>query len=221
MANEIVVPGLQEMGAAKYADDKSFAVVAQGANYLPRVQLMGANSNAVKEGKIGQGRYAFVRGKDQMEDLTQEIPVLVLGWRPKALQILEDEVISVFNPASEEFKRIAATADSGAQDTGCMYGPEFLVWVPAVKAFGTFYMSSKTARREAPQMRALMGKLALLKCQLIKAGKFIWHGPVVTMCSQAVSDMPGIEDVTEQVTKFNNPPESEKEAAPAESDRAR
>lgn len=228
MSNELVsstttaniLPNLAELGGAKYADDKAFAIVAQGANFLPRVMLMGSNSTAVKEGKINQGRYGLVRGKDQLDDLTPECPVIVLGWRPKAMQITEDEVISIFNPQSDEFKRIATKADSGEQDTGCMYGPEFLVWVPSVAAFATFFMSSKTARREAPQLKALMGKAALLKCQLIKAGKFAWHGPVVTMYSQPVTKMPAQEEIIEQVQKFNNPPETESEQAPAD-DRAR
>src|SRR4051812_46422766 len=176
--------------------------------------LMGSSSNAVKEGKINQGCYGLVRGKDQIEDLTKEVPVLVLGWRPKALQIGKEDILSIYNPASAEFKRIATLADSGAQDTGCMYGPEFLVWIPSAKAFATFFMSSKTSRREAPQVKALMGKAALLKAQLIKAGKFVWHGPVCTMYSQPVSDMPDMAEVTEQVTKFNSPPETESEQAP-------
>lgn len=226
MSNEIIPAqlggALANLGSAKYADDKAFDIVATGANFLPRVMLMGSNSTAVKEGKINQGRYALVRSKDSLEDLSPELPVLVLGWRPKAMQIGDDSVISIFNPKSTEFLRIATKADSGEQDTGCMYGPEFLVWVPATKSFATFFMSSKTARREAPQMKALMGKGALLKCQLIKAGKFAWHGPVVTMYSAPFTALPEMDAISDQVAKFNNPPEEETEAVPeGADDRAR
>lgn len=221
MSNELsltggIIPNLASLGTSKYADEKAFNEVASGASFLPRLMLMGGNSMAVKEGKINQGRYALVHSKERFDDLSPECPVLVLGWRPKALQIGAEEVISIYNNASEEFKRIATRADSGEQDTGCLYGPEFLVWVPQVKAFSSYFMSSKTARREAPQLKAMMGKPALLKCQLIKSGKFAWHGPVVTMYSQPVVNMPTMEEITEQVTRFNNPPEAETEAAPEE-----
>lgn len=217
-----LIPALTDLGVAKYADDKAFNEVASGASFLPRVMLIGSNSNLAKEGKMGQGRFALVRSKEQFDDLTNEVPILVLGWRPKAMQIGKDEVTSIYNPQSEMFKKIQARADSGDQDTGCMYGPEFLVWVPGVQAFATYFMSSKTSRREAPQLRALTGKAALLKAQLIKSGKFMWHGPVCTMYSQPLTHMPTMEDVADQVKKFNTPPETETEAAPeAGEERAR
>jgi len=226
MTNEIALNNetalaISDLGIAKYADDKSFDIVANGAAWLPRVMLMGSNSTAVKEGKINQGRYAFVRTKDNLDDLTPEVPVLVLSWRPKAMHITDSDVLSVYNPSSQAFKNIAAEADSGKQDTGCMYGPEFLLWVPSVRGFGTYFMSSKTSRREAPNLKSLMGKSALLKCQLIKANKYAWHGPVVTMYSQPLTALPTQDELIEQVTKFNSPPETEKEEAPADSDRVR
>jgi hypothetical protein len=215
MSNELI--NVSEMGVSKYADDKAFESMSS-VSFLPRVQLMGSGSNAVKEGKINQGHYALVTGKDKLDDLTKELPVLVLAWRPKAMEIGAENVISIYNPASAEFKRIAEKSEE--PDSGCMYGPEFLLWVPSSRTFATFFMSSKTARREAPQLKGLMGKSALLKSQLIKAKKFAWHGPVVTPCSQPF-DMPGMDEVKDQVQKFNNPPENETEKAPEAGDRDR
>lgn len=215
MSQELI--NVNEMGLSKYADDKSFEQISS-VGFLPRVQLMGSNSNAVKEGQIGQGHYALIRGKDQVQDLTKEVPVVVLSWRPKAMEITSESVISVYNPKSSEFDRIAKKSEES--DSGCMYGPEFLLWVPSLKAFATFFMSSKTARREAPQLKGLLGKAALLKSQLIKAKKFAWHGPVVTPCSQPL-DLPDLDEAREQAQKFNNPPENETEAAPDAGDRDR
>jgi hypothetical protein len=211
-----VAQELAVLAPSKYADDKVFGAIASTVSFLPRLMLMGATSNAVKEGKIGMGRWGFVRGKDQIEDLTPETTVLVLSWRPKAMKIDKDVVTSVYNHKSKTFSEIAALADSGKQDTGCMYGPEFLVWLPTLGVFGSYFMSSKTSRREAPNLKGLMFKSALLRIQLIKSGKHTWHGPVVSMYSQPLASMPNREDTTEQVMKFNNPPETEQEEAPPE-----
>lgn len=208
MSDELIPMG--ELGVAKFADEKTFEALSSNA-FLPRLQLMGSSSTAVKEGKISQGHYGLVRGKDQVEDLTKETNVIVLSWRPKALEIKESSVVSVYDPKSPEFKRI--TEKSEEPDSGCMFGPEFLVWVPSHRTFATVYMSSKTARREAPVVRGLMGKAATLKAQLIKAKKFAWHGMVVTPCSQPL-DLPDLAQAKEETAKFNNPPSEETEAVP-------
>lgn len=217
MSDQNQLINVTEMGVSKHADDKTFDSMSSGG-FLPRLQLMGSSSTAVKEGKINQGHYALVRGKDQIEDLTKEVNVVVLAWRPQALEIGAETVLSVYNPKHPDFSRIAEKSEEA--DSGCMYGPEFLVWVPSHKVFATFFMSSKTARREAPQLKGLLGRAATLKAQLIKAKKYAWHGPVVTPCS-APLDLPNMEEAQVEVNKFNNPPENETEKAPEAGDRDR
>lgn len=218
MSNEMIVPNT---GVAKYADDKTFAGVSSQGNFLPRVQLFGANSNAVKEAKIPMAHYGLVRGsKDEIIDLGAECQVVILGWRPLALKIdkAENTVTSVFNPKSPEFKKFTELSD--VKDSGCLFGPQFLVYVPQEKAFATLYMASKTARRAAGEVKAFMGKAATLKSELIKTPKYVWHGPVTTPCSMAF-DLPAESEIVEIARKFNNPPESEEEAAPEDGDRDR
>lgn len=216
MSNELI--NVTGMGVSKYADDKAFDSMSSGG-FLPRLQLMGSSSNAVKESKINQGHYALIKGKDQIIDLTKETNVVVLAWRPKALEITTESVLSVYNPKSADFDRIAQKSEE--PDSGCMYGPEFLVWVPSEKTFATYFMSSKTSRREAPQLKGQLGKAATLKAQLIRAKKYAWHGPVVTPCSAPIDPLPNMDAAQDEVNKFNNPPENETEAAPAPGDRDR
>lgn len=219
MSGELVKLNQLPVQASKYADDKTFAGVSSGGGFLPRLQLFGATSNLCKEGKIGMGNYGLVRSKDSVEDLTKEVNVLVLAWRPKALEIGADEIISIFNPNNDEFKRIAAKSEES--DSGCMFGPEFLVYIPAVESYATFFMSSKSSRREAPSLKALMGKAATIRSKLVKTKKYMWHAPDITMCSQQF-EIPAQEVLVEQINRFNNPPETESEAAPTdEADRAR
>lgn len=217
------VMALDELGLApsKYADDSSFALVSTASNFLPRLQLFGGNSDACKESKIGMGRWGIVKSKDDIQDLTAECPFLALDWRPKALQITDEQIISVYDAKSAEFKRIALK--SAEKDSGCMFGPEFLVWCPTsqIPCFVTLFFGSKTARREATNVKALIGRPGLLKVQLIRNKKFSWHGPVVVPYSQNII-LPDVDDIKEQIEAFRNPPESEVEAAaPETAERAR
>ncbi len=215
MSTELIP--VSDLGTSKYATQENFGEVSTMGDFLPRLMLIGSNSKLAKQDKIPQGRWGLVSGEDGI-DLTKEVNVIVLAWRPKALEILAETVVSIYNPKSPEFTRIAEK--SSEQDSGCMYGAEFLVWIPSVKQFATLYMSSKTSRREAAPLKALMGMGATLKIQLITAKKFSWHGPVVTSCS-APLDVPSHEAVVKEVTRFNNPPEEETEAAPDAGDRDR
>ncbi len=95
-----------------------------------------------------------------------------------------------------------------------MYGPEFLVYIPSLRRFATYFMSSKTSRRQAPELNALKGRGATLKCKLIETPKYSWHGPVVTVCNTQLSNLPSSEDVEEQLGRFNNPDESSVEFNP-------
>lgn len=200
------------LAPSKFGSDDDFNKLSSAGAFLPRLMLMGTNSTLVQEDKIKAGAYGLVRSKESCEDLTKEVPVLPLSWRSKAMKITNDEVISVFDRKNPLFDKIAE--ESETPDSGCMYGPEFLLWIPSAKSFATFYCSSKTSRREALNIRNQIGKPTLMKSQLIKGKKFNWWGPVVTTYSGILSVLPTVEEITEEVTKFNNPAESEKEAAP-------
>jgi hypothetical protein len=190
------------------ANPEDFAAVSKGSAFLPRLQLFGGNSCACKEGKIPIGRYGIVRSKDQVDDVGSEVDILPVAFRPKAMRITEDGILVVYKLANPEFAKIQALSDT--KDSGCMAGPEYLIWVPSRLSFVTFFMASKTARREAPNMQALLKKPTTLKAQLIKTAKYMWHGPVITMCSTPF-EMPNIISLQEEVTKFISPPETEVE----------
>lgn len=210
--NELVQ--MDNLPVGKYSQDEQFNAIAVSSNYLPYIQLYGGNSDACKTGKIPIGTYGVVRSKDNIENLTPMVDVLVLAWRPRAMNTSGEEIVTVYNPESPVFKKIAE--DSETQNSGCMYGPEFLLWLPTAKptCFATFFMSSKTSRRESPNMRALKGKAATLKAHLIETKKFKWHGPVVVPCSSFSYEIPDEVEIVDIMKKFGNPPETELEKAP-------
>lgn len=104
----------------KYADNKAFSEISSSASWLPRVQLFGSNSGDVKRGKIAMGTYGLVRQKDNVEHLSSVCICLVLGWRPKAMSVGGDEILTAYNPESEVFKDIQEHSDE--KDSGKFFG---------------------------------------------------------------------------------------------------
>jgi len=188
---------------------QSFESVVAGADYLPRFQLFSSKSDACAEGKIVGGHYGLVKD-DIITDLGAEISVLVVSWRAKAVQTGGEALIIDYDHNSAMFNDIKTR--SGEQDSGCMYGPEFLLWLPELGTFATYHMNSKTARREAKKLGPLLGGAVTLKCRLIETARFKWHGPVVLPCSTPMTAPP--EDVMRaEWTKFQNPPATGAELA--------
>lgn len=221
MSNELVPVDLQNLPVSQYVtDDKVFGELATAAAWHPRVQLMTFSSTEVTNDRAKAGHYVTIKNKDQITDLGPEFDCLVLGVRAMALSINGDEVISVYDHTSALFKDIAAK--SGEQDSGCMYGPQFLLWVPG-HGFVTFFFSNPTLRRSAPELRGLIKKAATIKSRKIEKGKYKWHGMVVTVCSSFDgSQLPGADVILAEVTRFNNPPKQEEVVeAGGEAERAR
>lgn len=192
-------------------------VTANKTAYLQRLQLFGSKSDACAEQKIGIGHWGLVND-DAITDLGVAVDVVLLGFRAKALDTSSDTVVNNHDAQSEVFASIRER--SGERDSGCMYGPEFLVYVPSEEVFATYFASSKTSRREAKKARSLMGSAMTLKCRLIETTKYKWHGPVVLPCSAAL-DLPDPKIIKDQIEKFNNPPTSDIEVVDDDNTRDR
>ena len=200
----------------KFDEDEVFALMTKAGDYLPRLQLMTSNAKKCKEDEFPVNHYALVEGKN-FRDLGKEVDILVVAWRPKALEI-GDNVLAVHDPADPEFKRICEKA--GMADSGCMYGPEYLLYLPGAEVWVTFFMGSKSARNEAKNMRTQMKKAATLTAQKIETKKYTWFAPKVGPCSTPF-DLPEDADIKEQAEKFLNSPKSEVKVDETTDDRER
>jgi hypothetical protein len=195
---------------AKY-DDEAFKASTQSGDWLPRLQLMTANSKECKGGDFPINHYAIIRDQN-FNDLGKSVDILLIEWRPKAIEI-DEQIYAVYDPEHEEFKRIQEM--SNTPDSGCMYGPEFLVWIPAVEEYATFFMGSKSSRREASSVRALLRNAGTLKSKEISTAKYTWWSPIIEKCTSSF-DLPSKEEIAEQYEKFINPPDPGIERAPEE-----
>lgn len=202
---DLVAPGI---------DDAALASFGSGGEYLPRLQLCGASTNLCKEGKQPIGTFAIVVNKDTHEDLGKDANVWVLGLRLKALEIKDGTPISFFDHTTPEFRRIASLA--GVQDSGCMAGPEYLVYIPAKKRFATYFLSSPSSQNEHPKLKAQLGKAVKLLVTLAEnKKKQKWHVHKVVECSVPL-ESPAMDLYSAVLTKFKNPQASKMTAAPAE-----
>ncbi len=195
---ELIV--FDEPGSLQKYDD-SVANKLTVSSFLPRLQLMTGNSEKCKKGEFGVNKFALINGQDH-KDVGDSVDVLVLVWRPKAIDSSGDELIVIHDIENPEFERIQQA--SGEKDSGCMFGQEFLVWISETREFATFFMGTKTSRRESPNLKALLQKAATLKPVEVKNKKYTWYSPSVTKCSTTF-DLPSKEECIEQIKEFNNP----------------
>lgn len=201
-----IQPQDQELQESK---ELAFDAVSKSGDYLSRLQLMTSSSAKCKTGDFPINHYAIVRDQD-FTDLGKTIDVIVLEMRPKALDMNSDDgLLMVYDHEDSEFKRIQKESD--VKDSGCMFGPEFLVWLPSAGQFLTFFMGSKSARRESPQLNSKLGQAATLGSHQIKTRTYTWFAPLISSCSTPPANLPEQEDIDIEVEKFRNPPKNEVE----------
>ena len=182
-------------------------VIGSDSDYLPRLQLFSNKTAAVGDGRIPMNHYGLVQN-DDIIDLGIEINVAVLAARHKAMST-DGDIESSYDPNSDLFKDFVIKA--GIKDSGCMYGPEFLLYIPSSDMFATYFMASATARRESKKFKVLMNKPAKLSSKPAEKGKYRWQAPVILPSDETI-DL----DVTKaqvQIDKFRNPPEDSAELA--------
>lgn len=95
--------------------------------------------------------------------------------------------------------------------TGCMYGPEILLWLPEQSIFATMFWSNPTMRNEYANLHPMQGSWVTFEVRLIDDGKNSWHGPKVASCQTPPTNVPDDETFRLELNKFNNPPETEVE----------
>lgn len=192
--------------------------VANNQDYFPRIKLCQGNSKEVLKQFVAKaGNYALVKGKDDIEDLGDSIELVICSGRPKAMRT-GDQIITMFEEDSDEFKKIMA--ESKTKDSGCFYGPEYLVYIPAASAFATFFMNNPTMRREAGAVHSRLRRSATISSHLIETEDFSWFGPKCGDCSSPL-DIPELDEIETTVKKFEAEKSSQVETVAENSDSSR
>jgi hypothetical protein len=207
--------------APRNVEDKSIQSLTRTSEFLPQIRVYGSEATVVKEGKFPMGHLGLYFSAEKIIDLGVEFNTLVVDWRPRASIVTGDKPVSFFGKFNGEESDpnkqwtysdafIEVQKRGMAKETGFLVGVEFLLWVPMVNQFGLFLMGNPTLRRESPNVMALLGQAATVKCHLIKTSKYTWHGAKVFECTTPF-DMPSSNVVLEESTNFRNPADSDVE----------
>jgi len=190
------------------SDDKALATIV-GAGFMPYITLASGSSNICKEGKVPVGVFALTKGKEPIS-LGKSFIGWFIQWRPRAMRL--DKAAgnhSYYVIDNPEFQKIVATANSGVKLSGCLYGPEILVWLFEQNMFATMFWSNPTMRNEYANLQPMKGEVVTFSTELIVTPEYKWHGPKVALCQSPPANMPPLDEYHAVLDKFNNPPITE------------
>lgn len=184
-----------------------FDEVAKGSDFLPRIQLY-TRGRFIDTGKIAPGHYGVPQsGGEEVLDLGDSIDIVPFAFRAKAMDVSDrDAIVTVFdNTGDPEFKRIVAAG----KDSGCFWGPTFLVYERSTKTFYELFFNNASGRTESGKMRPFLPqendgvpKAATMTSRHRTKGNYSWHVPVINQCTLEFDTVPTVEDIDKAVKKF-------------------
>lgn len=206
--------------------------------FLQRIQLASGNDKYSKRGKIQAGHYGVPDNNDGIFDLGASIDVLTFACRDKALDTTEDPPLAVFDANDPVFQDIEKRA--GEKDSGCMFGPSFLVFERNTEKFYEFFCGTISARVESgnflnylpiseeqaielqtagQNVQAQAPQPMTIRAKYIERPRQAWYAPQVTKCSTPFTNLPPIDQIVLEMNKFLNPETQEVCIAEDERDR--
>jgi hypothetical protein len=198
--------------------DLVLAAISGNSGFLRRLQLMTARSPKVIAEEFPVNHIALIRGNDY-QDAGEDIVAVPICYRPTAMStggdmvICHDPKLGPDGTPTGLFREIMDK--SQVPDSGCFYGPEFLMWLPKQKEFVTLLLSSPTARNEAGAFTRQVGKATLIGKQFIKAKKYSYWSIKASPSSATLGDdeKPNPDSLRSETERFLNPPEIEQATA--------
>jgi len=216
----VPVDFVEQLPSVQVGTDADFDEIAKSSDFLPRLQLF-TKGKAVNRKLVAPGNYGIPVTDEEVTDLGDEIDFLPLARRPKAIDLKDTEnIVAVYDVKDPEFKRIQA--QSAEKESGCMYGPSFLVFERSTGQFLEFFCGTKSARTEAkrifpflPLSQAMIDANPALadqqphnalpvtmKSRLVEKNKWSWHVPVAIKCSTPFTSLPTAEKIVAEITRF-------------------
>ncbi|MHC4371824.1 MAG: hypothetical protein ACYSW8_29790 [Planctomycetota bacterium] len=227
----LIPVNLSQLPSTQTGSDEGFEKLSEGTEFLARLQLF-SKGTAINKKLIGPGRWGIPEGDEAITDLGESIDLLCLARRPKALDLSDKEaIITCYDMDAPEFERIANAA--GQSDSGCMYGPSFLVIERSTGRFLEYFCGTKSTRSEAkkvyPYLPLTEQDIAARKLEniephgpmpftmnikLVERKRFSWHVPVVVKCSTPFTALPAMDKIVREIERFISPPTSDVEKVP-------
>jgi len=226
MSNDLIKSTLQDAGLmVSEQEEQLLGELSTGKTFLPRIQLMQAMSAQVNKEppEAAKGDYLLVINKSEFHNFGREFVCVPVTFRLKATEFSPDGTIrSFFDITTPEFIRVKDKAQSDGFDSGCLAGPEFLLWLPDLKRFATYHLTSQTAQGIAKTLRGLQGSPAVIKASIqTNRKKQTYFMPTCSAFNGEISAYPEPAILKDEANSFRNPKSSEIEDAEESSDTGR
>lgn len=217
--NELFTKG--DVAVQSVEDLKALDKLSKSTTYLPRLVFYGKTKSGPTGTIIEGGHYGAPRSGEEIDDLGASVDVLIFARKPKAVDMSDlDNIIVSTDPASEEFQRIENEADN-VQDSGCVYGPCYLVYERRTKKFYEFLCGTKSARYESSKINGYLPidkqmidggftdekktrgpKPVTLSNKYLERGRWSWYAPKADDCLTPFETLPTSEELQEELGRF-------------------
>lgn len=206
--------------------------MSKGSSFLQRIQLY-SGGTAVQKKLIESGNFGIPLSKDEIIDLGDSIDLLVIWRKAKAIDMSDTDNIIVSNDVnSKEFQRIVDMADN-TKDSGCAYGPDYLVFERSTAAFYEYFAGNASGRVESSKINTYMpvtpdmikngltketeprfSKPMTLKSKFTEKGRYTWYAPKAEDCLTPFAKLPTEKQINEELTRFLKKEDSGVETVP-------
>lgn len=196
------------------ADDlKALDAMTSSSTFLQRMQLYSKGKSGASGTIIEGGHFGIPKSSDDILDLGTSVDMLVIARKAKAIDMSDIENIIVSNsPSDSEFKRIVEAADT-TRDSGCAYGPTYLVYERSTSSFYELFMGNKSGRYASGKINEFLPSVVdgtpsfptmTLASEYITKGKWNWFAPKPSACLTAI-DLPDTEALKNEIERFMKP----------------
>lgn len=196
------------------ADDlKALDAMTSSSSFLQRMQLYSKGKSGASGTIIEGGHFGIPKSSDDILDLGKSVDLLVIARKAKAIDMSDTDNIIVSNsPADAEFKRIVDLADN-TRDSGCAYGPTYLVYERSTSSFYELFMGNKSGRYASAKINEFLPSVVdgtptfptmTLASEYITKGKWNWFAPKPSAGLTAI-DLPSADVLKSEIERFMKP----------------
>lgn len=216
--SELTVATPQSLIPAHLQDTSLLAQMTNARTFLPSLKLYTSATDEAKEGKIPVLSYGITKKKgDPIVDLGKEPVVIPITYHFKALRKAPDGTYLMFHDhTSDAFKEVQKLSE--VKDSGCMWGPEVLLFVPGQSEFKyvSWFLMAMTTRPAAAEAMSFAGRPVRLGSEKREnKKKQVWFVPSIKPASESV-EAPDPGEMEAAAVSFNNVRDSQVVIAPTD-----
>ena len=174
---------------------------AESASGLPYFRMYGSNSKEAKIKKIKGGNYGMALGKTDPTDLGDTVDIIICSARLRAVDTKGGK--SFYKRDSEGYEDVKTR--SKVKDSGCMHGPEILVWVGEQEKFATWHLNSPTLRNISDDILNALTEAVTVGWRLAEGNGHTWDACTVSPCPDWGHSTPEPDLFEAAIEKFKNP----------------